>query len=374
MKNTKRLYSLVILFALTVVGLSWIFSPSREFSTQERRPLAQWPEFTWSDFISGDYFADVDSALADQFPARNEFLSLKSTAQMLVGKADNGRVYFAQEDYLIEKNGELNLQQLNNNVDILMRFHEEYQAEFEQASFILAPTVAGVAPELLPKNHLETDQAVTLASINNLTVENGLISSKLIEALDSGDYFRTDHHWTQTGAKEAFELWRAESRFDEIAVDYEQLSISETFYGTTWAKGNSTTISPDTVEAYLSEGLDHVELYDIEVNHIRNNIYNEDALGTSDVYEYFLGRNEGYLKIVTQAEAGEGDLLIFKDSYANAFIPFLVPYFETITVIDLRYLAEPMSNIMAGEDFTDLIYLYNIVTFSSESNIFKILQ
>ena len=34
----------------------------------------------------------------------------------------------------------------------------------------------------------------------------------------------------------------------------------------------------------------------------------------------------------------DGELVIFKDSYAHAVAPFLAQHFRTVTLVDLRYV------------------------------------
>ncbi len=377
----KKFAAILLTSILALSALTYIFLPGESFSWQERRPLNQWPEFSFEKLVSGDYFSDIDSALADQFFARNEMLAIKSSAQKYTGQKDNDRVYFGDDNYLIEKNGELNVGQLRNNVNLLFDFAEVFaeSEDMREGSFILAPTIAGVEEEFLPNYHLESDQDDIISTLNETASEYNLIAPELIDSLSNyeGDeqlYFRTDHHWTQDGAHAAFQTWLDQSTLEELAIDYTREEISNNFYGTTWAKANIPSIPADSVIAYQNDNLYNIELLDLEGNLIRKNIYNEEAIDTVDTYEYFLGQNAGYIKLQTHADNGEGDLIIFKDSYANAFIPFLIEYYETITIIDLRYLAKPVSEILEEEEFTDLMFLYNVVTLSDESNIYKLLR
>ena len=66
-------------------------------------------------------------------------------------------------------------------------------------------------------------------------------------------------------------------------------------------------------------------------------------------------------------------LIVFKDSYANAFIPFLVPYYRTITIIDPRYYFEDISKVMVKECITDVLFLYNTNTFVLDTSLADVL-
>ena len=65
-------------------------------------------------------------------------------------------------------------------------------------------------------------------------------------------------------------------------------------------------------------------------------------------------------------------LLIFKDSYANSMIPMLLPYFSKIVVVDPRYYSDEIDNLVEDNDFTHLLFLYNVNTFLEDTSIEKL--
>ena len=60
-------------------------------------------------------------------------------------------------------------------------------------------------------------------------------------------------------------------------------------------------------------------------------------------------------------------LLIFKDSYANSFVPFLIPYYQQIVMIDPRYYYDDVEQLMTQRGVTDVLFLYNLSTFSADT-------
>jgi hypothetical protein len=62
-------------------------------------------------------------------------------------------------------------------------------------------------------------------------------------------------------------------------------------------------------------------------------------------------------------------LLIFKDSYANSLIPFLIPHFRTITIIDPRYYYEDIRSVIKSDMITDIYYIYNSNTFVQDTSL-----
>lgn len=373
----------VLVFATTATLL---FSNPKEFSWTERRPLNVWPDFNLRSVEAGEWSKNVDSALADQFPARDELLGLKAFTQKYTAKSDNGRVYFAKKDHLIEVNREINAKQLQRNIDDMIDFYENQFLKTnsgQRGSLVLAPTLAEVGKDLLPAYAPDANQAPLLNEAYAKSNAAGLNAPNLLEALsnkyknlknDENLYFRTDHHWTQLGAHTAYLAYLESLGEDLITEEYDIKKVSDDFYGTNWAKASTKTIAPDTVYAYERDALNEVKVYNKDGQLVRKGFYNKEALSGTDPYEYFLGANQDYIRLENNLNCNNKKLLIFKDSFANAFIPFLCERYTSITIVDLRYLSTPVSEILEQGEFTDLMYLYNIVTLAGDNNTYKLVQ
>ena len=74
------------------------------------------------------------------------------------------------------------------------------------------------------------------------------------------------------------------------------------------------------------------------------------------------------MDITTTADTGRC-LLVFKDSYANCMMQFLYPYYEHITMIDPRYYYDNVEKVISSESITDVLFLYNLDTFLSDSSL-----
>ena len=87
----------------------------------------------------------------------------------------------------------------------------------------------------------------------------------------------------------------------------------------------------------------------------------------------FLSGNAGQIQIETNSQS-ERHLLLIKDSYANAFIPFLLPYYRTITVVDPRYYYDDIDRLYRLNIITDVLFLYNTNTFVQDTSIADVLS
>lgn len=67
-------------------------------------------------------------------------------------------------------------------------------------------------------------------------------------------------------------------------------------------------------------------------------------------------------------------LLVLKDSYANCFIPFLIPYYRDIVIVDPRYYYDSIDQLIEDYDIQEVLYLYNANTFFSDTSLQPALQ
>ena len=82
----------------------------------------------------------------------------------------------------------------------------------------------------------------------------------------------------------------------------------------------------------------------------------------------FFGGNQGKITIETSVDTNRR-LLVLKDSYANCFLPFLLSEFQEITIVDPRYYYENLNDLMVTEQYTDMLYLYNVNTLAEDTNL-----
>lgn len=64
--------------------------------------------------------------------------------------------------------------------------------------------------------------------------------------------------------------------------------------------------------------------------------------------------------------------MIIKDSYANNFIPFLTENYGNISLIDLRYYKDSVSEYLINNDIKEVLFLYNVNTFNEDDSIFNL--
>ena len=103
----RRPFDMALLISLAVIILVFvalIFAlPSEDFSYEENRVLASFPEFSFESLVSGEFTSGIGEFYADRFPLRNIFVGLKAAAEKLMLKLENNDVIEGEDGYLIER-------------------------------------------------------------------------------------------------------------------------------------------------------------------------------------------------------------------------------------------------------------------------------
>ena len=86
----------------------------------------------------------------------------------------------------------------------------------------------------------------------------------------------------------------------------------------------------------------------------------------------FLGGNKDIQRIELNNNS-KRHLLLFKDSYANSFIQFIMNDYRSITIVDPRYYRDNIEKVMQEDLITDVMYLYNTNTFVEDTSLADVL-
>ncbi len=157
-------------------------------------------------------------------------------------------------------------------------------------------------------------------------------------------YFHTDHHWTALGAYYAYrEFCAAKGITPHDLKDFETYTFPG-FLGTFYSSSNKNASlgnNPDTVTSYIPNGTNKMTMYvknkDGSYTEYGWRIVNDVSnYAKSELYATFAGGDQPYNYAHNEAVTDGSSVLIVKDSYGNAFIPFLVDHYEHIYWIDYR--------------------------------------
>lgn len=350
-----------------------LFSKDREYSEFENRMLAQKPEFSVARLLNGQYMSDMEAYVADQFFIRDKWINLKVMEDLVLGKRESNGVYIGKKDYLMEVLSPPNQPALDKNLEAINSFaltHKDVHTVMT-----LVPNAAYIYDQLIPKNAPVRDQAEDIAYVQQ-KVGDSVAFVDLIETMKSHKeeaiYYKTDHHWTSLAARYAFDVLSAPLGIEDPTENYEIYPVTHSFQGTLASKSGYDK-AKDTIEIYIPQGVNTECVVNYTDEQRKSaSVYCSEALEKKDKYEVFFGGNQSCIEISMPVEE-EKNLLIFKDSYANCLIPFLIPYYRNIIVIDPRYYYEDIERLMHENTITDVLFLYNADTFLTDNSLADIL-
>lgn len=203
---------------------------------------------------------------------------------------------------------------------------------------------------------------------------NGVNKVELYDTLKSHRneyiFFRTDHHWTALGAWYSY-LQFAELRgtgHADLDADFTRREF-DGFRGSFYNDSNKNPAlnNPDTVVAYVP-------------NDTNSNISITQRDGTplpgwrviTDVsdwrsdskYNTFIGGDNPWT-VITNPNKNDGSAcLLIKESFGNAFAPFLVPDYQYVYIVDYRYYklisSNKLAQVVAQYNIRDVIFCNNI--------------
>lgn len=367
----KRNILLLTAFAVCMAGMlaADILNPDRIFSPQENRKLAQRPEASAAAFLDGSFMKQYEAYVSDQFPGRDDFIAAKAGMQRFLGKKDINGVCFAPDNTLVERHEpeSVDLQRADRKAERLIGEAAGVEKLIAgQVAVMLVPSADAVQPQRLPAFYVGFDQLSWIRRTAKKAGESGIPAVDALGhlSLHSGEaiYYGTDHHWTTLGAfygyqafTEAFGLPQAE------LPGYERIAVKDDFTGTLQAKVN-LPVKPDKIEIFLriQEG-EHPTKFIYEQKE-EDSCYFYERLQTKDAYAFFLDGNYPVVEIKGDGPS-EKTILLFKDSYANCFAPFLTRDYGTIWLVDRRYYRGDITELIREYAPEDVLYLYNIFQF-----------
>lgn len=355
-----------IFCALILSGsVAEILMPDKTYSASEKRKLSQKPSISVTNLISGKFGDNIESYLADQFPARDSWVTAKTFAELASGKRESGGVYFAKDGYLIDAFTSYKVKQVKTNIAALKELSDKLNVPMK---VMLIPTAAQILTDKLPTFAPNLDQKKFLEYAKAQGLDTVDVFDGLSAHSDEYIYYKTDHHFTSLGAYYCYSAWKeSKGETAEPITAWKSEILCDNFRGTTYAKVNYPLAPYDTITAYYKT--EHKVNYNSGA-YVADSIYERKYLDGSDQYAVFLNSNQAQT-VVTGS--GTGKLLIIKDSYANTFAQFVVDEYAEVHLIDTRFFSGSVSEYAAENGIDEVLVIYNIPNFVADTAVGGIL-
>ncbi len=375
-KISSILYSAVIVTfftVLTIFLIGGLIFPDRTYSETENRNLSLFPSVTVENIFSGNFMSKFESYLSDQFVNRDSVVSFRTALSSALGNKEVNGVYIGKNNRLYEVPSVFIEEDVKAKIDAVNAFADKVKVENKY--FILVPNSTFIIPEHLPAFLKCEDQSQLITKTYSMLNDDFECIDAVAPLLQAEDrdslYLRTDHHWTAVAAESVFESFAEIAELDCSEITHKQINISNSFSGTLASSSGIDDLT-DILSAVVPEGIEGTFIvHNFDNQEKKSTFFDLEKLNTKNQYEVFFGGNFSRIRIYTK-NVNARNLLIFKDSYANCFIPLLIPHYENIVIIDPRYFSGKIDDIMADYNFTDVLFLYNMNTFLEDTSITEI--
>ena len=179
-------------------------------------------------------------------------------------------------------------------------------------------------------------------------------------------YFRTDHHWTATGAYYAYEQFCKAKGITPTPISSYTVDEYDGFLGTFYRDSNQNAAmgaNPDKVVAYhplsTEATLDYGDSENASLTRGKI-IYDESTAPASLKYGAFITGDNAY-SVINNPDVTDGSsCIVVKESFGNAFVPFLTDHYQTIYVLDYRYWKGSISQFAQDKGVQDVLFVNNL--------------
>jgi hypothetical protein len=430
LQNKYYLCSMMFLIALlSVISVLLFILPRPTESVNENRTLASFPKFSYAAYIDGSYTKNLTAWFADTVPFRDNLVEISGQIKELEGIRRNDIKFYgdvnivateevhyitqanetAPPDIYTAENGvlpavtpaetvpaetEKGVTEFDNNGIVTIgdrsfmlfggnrvqgKYYADvlnaYKAAMGEDVNIFAMVVPTAVEFYLPAEFAEysnSEKAQIDYIYQNLVGVTPVDAySKLAAHTDEPIYLKTDHHWSQLGAYYASTAFaEALGETPQALSDYEKVE-RQGYVGSLYGYTNDIKIkeNPEQFDYYIQPLPYKTYFYKYDTLQSMGSghlIYEAAAIENS--YAMFIGADAIHTKVITENKNGRR-LCVFKESFGNALIPELVPYFEEIYVIDIRFFGMSAIDYMKQQGITDILFVNNIFAANTNSLI-----
>ena len=257
-RASLRQYPVLLAFGLFFLGLFVLdlVTPDRAYSELENTTLAQRPKLTapTADGLN-NYFTGYTKYVKDQVFGRDEWISLQGFVETaLFQKTENGGILLGKEHQMFPRTYSLlssETRALPKNTAALESLCQRYPGK---VNVMLVPAASAIYPENVPAGAPLLDEDGYLDSLSDAVQAAGGrfvdVRQTLTDHKDEYIYYRTDHHWTSTGAYYAYKLLCDTLGLTPFDPSAHTVLAADGFYGTHYSKARTPDAEPDTITYY----------------------------------------------------------------------------------------------------------------------------
>jgi len=186
------------------------------------------------------------------------------------------------------------------------------------------------------------------------------VYSEMYAHRDEYLFFKSDHHWTQLGAYYAYRAFAAS--LDMVPTELKDLNysvINDSYSGSmyTFTKDSRVKNFKDTIESWTTK---KKMTMTVTTSYGGINTYDSCITPYGNNYVSFIAGDNPYTVINVPENPQDKNILVLKDSFGNAFVPYLCEHYGNIIVVDVRYTDMNVYEHLKDYGLTDIVFVNNV--------------
>ncbi|MBQ8830708.1 MAG: hypothetical protein IJ017_03830 [Oscillospiraceae bacterium] len=343
----------VLLFALAFA--CW-FGRDKDFSNDERRVLASFPEITWERLLNVEFMKDFDTYSQDQFPLRDTFRGVKTAAQFYVfGRAETNDLYMA-EGHISKLDGEASYPMLDHAAERFQYLYDTYLADKNMNIYF------SVVPD---KNYFMAESngypALDYAKLTGYMLDKTQYMEyiDIYDKLYLDDYYCTDSHWRQENLPR-IAAYIADKMGVKLDAEYTENVLNIPFEGV-YVGQSALPLKPDTIVYLTNEILENCIVTSYDTGTAKPGVmYDFEKAEKGDAYDLYLSGANPFVTIENPNAETDRELYIFRDSFGSSIAPLFAEGYAKVTVIDIRYVQSAfLGSLIDFTNGSDVLFLYS---------------
>ena len=313
----KILYTAYALLFLIICAVPAVLMPFiKSEDTKENRKLSQFPEIKKEDgSLNTEWAKEFDTYFSEHFAFRSDLVNAHNTMlDTVFGSSGEDDVIIGKEGWLYYSYTVDDFMGTNKMTDTeiediakkLKKMQDYAEKNGSKLIFAGVPNKNTVYPEFMPYNYMERTEISDLERLERVLEKEGVNYCSLENVLKEQKpadsdllYHKEDTHWNNYGAYTAYN-----ALFDMAGI--EKIDIQKSGVSDTWEGDLRKMLFPDS------------DKKDQQINYYFTPTYN------------YVGRFRGLDDMqIRTAGNGKGSVLMFRDSFGEAILPFIAESCET---------------------------------------------
>ncbi|MCC8170092.1 MAG: hypothetical protein LIO59_07030 [Oscillospiraceae bacterium] len=377
MKN--RIIIAVFALMLCIFAVILICPADEKSAEEENRTLASMPELTKETVFSGEFEQDFESFIDDNLGFRSFFTSLNERITSSKGiSTPAGRLVYTDTDIGTGTTQKASLLIVNKTIFEIFVKNTAHEEEYIEAVNNYAEKLdddiklyAALIPTQLEFQepiyaNMQDSQKETIDYIYNQLDERVTtvdMYSQLQQHSGEYVYFRSDHHWTPLGAYYGYTAFSQTAGMTPVNKDNFEKNNIPNFLGYLYKQAGAPEIAedPDTIEWYDTDKDNEIELSMQGFENGEKIYYNGTLFDkTKANYNFFLSGDHPLAAITNKKNPTGKTIVIVRDSFANAFAPWIIQNYKTVVLVDPRNYEADFQDVL-DEYHPDEVLIMNYI-------------